>query len=275
MSERAPGEPAVPATETGSKRTLVATIGRARYLLPIALVFLLWEVLPRAGVVPALILPPLHEVLATLLEMTLSFELFELMATSLKRGFVAYLLALATAIPLGVLIGWKRSVYDYTEILLEALRPLPSVALIPIFLLVFGPTEKTILAVVFYPTFFYQLIATVYGTQNIDPTLIDSMKVIGMSQRRLFREVFLPGSLPGIFTGIRQTTATMLILVIVAEMLLASDGLGYFIMATQRNFQVSETYAGILAIAVLGFVLNKGVVAVQRRVLHWSDRQTM
>jgi len=246
-----------------------------RQLAPIALLLLLWEIAPTVGLVPPLILPPFHEVLVTLAGLVVSFELFELLAVSLKRGLVAYVLAVGTAIPLGVVIGWKRTAYEYTEVLVDALRPLPSVALIPIFLLVFGPTETTILAIIFYPTFFYQLIGTIYGTQSVDQTLVDSMNVMGMSQPQLFRHVFLPGSLPGIFTGIRQTTATMLILVIVAEMLLATDGLGSFIMETQRNFRVSETYAGILTIAILGYLLNKAVVLVQRRVLHWSERHTM
>lgn len=263
-------------TPFGSGRaSIVQGISDLRYTLPLVVVAILWEILPTFGIVDALFLPPLHEVLITLWEITLSNELVFETRVSLRRGLIGYFLGIGTAIPIGVLIGWKQTLYDYSELLIDLLRSLPVVALIPVFLLFFGPNEKTILAIIFWPVFFYQLIATIYGTLNVNQTLIDSMRVIGMGERRLFREVFVPGSLPGIFTGLRQTTATMLILTIVAEMLLASEGLGSFIMRTQRNFQVDKTYAGIIMIAILGYAISKSIVVVQRRVLYWSERQTM
>lgn len=255
--------------------TLEETAVPIRAVLPIGIVALAWEMLPLAGIVSAVFLPPLHEVLITLFELLVTLQLVDVIAISLGRGFTSYFLAAITAIPLGVLIGWKKTLYDYTEVLIDMLRSLPSVALIPIFLLFFGPTRTTLQAIIFWPIFFLQLIATIYGTQQINTDLIDSMRVLGMRDSRLFREVFLPGSLPGIVTGLRQTIATMLILTIVAEMLLASNGLGDFIMVTQRNFQVQETYAGVLSIGCIGYALNKVFLIVQRRVLFWSERQTI
>lgn len=242
-------------------------------LVPTIIVFGAWELGPALGLIEPLFLPPFHEVMIVLWEITVSYEIFPIIMTSLERGFKGYILASVVAIPIGVIMGWKRIIYEYTEIIIEVLRPMPAVALIPIFILFFGPSETSILAVIFYPLFFIQLIATIYGTQNINETLIESMQVLGMSERRLFREVFLPGSLPGIFTGLRQNTAIMLIMVIVAELVLASDGIGNFVIVAQRQFQIAEMYAGILVIGIIGYVLNKGFILLQNRILFWSERE--
>lgn len=242
----------------------------------VVLALVVWELLPSLGIVPSLLVPPLHEVLQTFWMTTVQTdELLSQTIISIRRALTGFFLGVAVAIPIGVLIGWRKVIYDYLSVYMDTLRTLPAVALIPIFLLIFGPSETTILAVIFYPVFFYQLVATVYGTQNINQTLIESMRVIKMGEWRMFRQIFVPGSLPGIFSGLRQNTATTLVLTIVAEMLLASDGLGRYIMDTQRQFQVPRTYAGILMILIIGYFLNKSVVFVQRRILYWSERQTM
>jgi NitT/TauT family transport system permease protein len=237
---------------------------------------LVWEFGPLTGIVPKLLVPPFHEVLITFYETTIaSQELTSQIMVSARRAIIGFTLGISIAIPLGVLIGWRQALYDYTVVIMDTLRTLPAVALIPIFLLIFGPSETTILAVIFYPVFFYQLVATVYGTQDINQTLIESMEVLQMGEWKMFKNVFLPGSLPGIFTGLRQNTATMLVLTIVAEMLLSSQGLGRYIMDTQREFQIPRTYAGILSILILGYIFNKIVVLAQKRWLDWSEGQTM
>lgn len=242
-------------------------------VLPIALFITLWELISLFGIISPVYLPPFHEILVTLWELTVSFEIIEPSRITLTRGFTAYILGTTSATILGVLIGWKKRLYDYTEVLIELLRPMPAVALIPVFFLFFGPSRITLLGIIFYPIFWYQLIATIYGARSIDKTLINSMRTMKMGNYRLFKDVFLPGSLPGIFTGLRQTIATMLILTIVAEMLLANDGLGTFIMNMQRNFQTEEMYAGIITIGLIGYGLNKIFLFLQHRVLYWSEGQ--
>lgn len=244
--------------------------------ISVVLALAVWELFPTLGIVPSLLVPPLHEVVLTFWQTVfVTDELLSQTLVSIQRALTGFVLGVAVAIPIGVLIGWRQILYDYVVVYMDTLRTLPAVALIPIFLLVFGPSETTIMAVIFYPVFFYQLVATVYGTQNINQTLIESMRVLKMGEWRMFRQIFVPGSLPGIFSGLRQNTATTLVLTIVAEMLLASDGLGRYIMDTQRQFQIPRTYAGILMILVIGYALNKTVVFVQRRYLYWSERQTM
>lgn len=244
--------------------------------ISVLLALAVWEVFPTLGIVPSLLVPPLHEVVITFWQTVfVTDELLSQTLVSIRRALTGFVLGVAVAIPIGVLIGWRQILYDYAVVYMDTLRTLPAVALIPIFLLIFGPSETTIMAVIFYPVFFYQLVATVYGTQNINQTLIESMRVLKMGEWRMFRQIFVPGSLPGIFSGLRQNTATTLVLTIVAEMLLASDGLGRYIMDTQRQFQIPRTYAGILMILVIGYALNKTVVFVQRRYLYWSERQTM
>lgn len=266
------------AIDVGSERITAAGSMIASFrtkALPLLALALLWELVAYVELFDPAFLPPLHEVVYTLYALLVHGELVAQTAITLQRGVLSYAAATLVSLPLGVLIGWKRTLYDYSEILVEILRPLPSVALIPVFILFFGPSRTTVQLIIFYPVFFLQLIATIYGTQSVDRTLIDSMRVMQMRDRRLFTDVFVPGSLPGIMTGLRQSLATMLTLAVVAEMLLANDGLGNYIMAAQRSFRIEEMYAVIVLIALLGYTLNKSFLVLQSRLLFWVERTPM
>ena len=171
--------------------------------------------------------------------------------------------------PLGILIGWYRPLAQYLSPVLELFRNTAALALLPVFVLILGIGETSKVALVTYACIFPILLNTISGVRTVDPLLIKSARSLGLPAYRLFQKVILPAALPTIFTGIRLSAASSILVLIAAEMVGARSGLGYLIMASQLNFQIPQMYAGILTIALVGLVFNYVLVLLERRFSRW------
>ena len=177
------------------------------------------------------------------------------------------------AIPLGVVIGSNRLLYRAARGLIEFLRPIPSVALIPLAILVYGTGLQSKVFLAAFASFWQLLVATLYGVQDVDPVATDTARSFGFSRvQRLFR-VTLPGAVPYIATGFRIASAVSLILTVTAELVIGSAGLGRSINLARSGGNEELMYALILATGVLGLILNAVFVRFERRVLHWHPSQ--
>jgi NitT/TauT family transport system permease protein len=230
---------------------------------------LLWEVAPRIGLVDRVFLPPLSEVLATTRDLAVSGQLGEHVRASLVRAGSGFGIAVVAAIPLGLLIGWYRTVSTVLSPILEAFRNTAALALLPVFVLVLGIGETSKIALVAFASFFPILLNTIAGVRTVDPLLVRSARSLGLSPLRLFQKVILPSAVPTIFTGLRMAGAASVLVLVAAEMIGAQAGLGYLINAAQLNFQIPEMYAGILTISVIGIVVNYVLLAAERRFSRW------
>lgn len=230
---------------------------------------LLWEVAPRIGLVDRVFLPPLSEVLATNRDLAASGQLGEHVRASLVRAGSGFGIAVVAAIPLGLLIGWYRTVSTVLSPILEAFRNTAALALLPVFVLVLGIGETSKVALVAFASFFPILLNTISGVRTVDPLLVKSARSLGLSPLRLFQKVILPSAVPTIFTGLRMAGAASVLVLVAAEMIGAQAGLGYLINAAQLNFQIPEMYAGILTISVIGIVVNYVLLAAERRFSRW------
>jgi len=246
----------------------------ARRCAAVAAFALLWEVAPRLGLVDRVFLPPLSEVLATLASLTLDGQMGEHVSASLGRGLTGFLAAVAAAVPLGVLLAWYRPVYDLLSPLLELFRNTAALALLPVFVLVLGIGETSKIALVIYACTFPVLLNTVTGVRTVDPLLVKSAVSLGFSPVGVFTKVVLPAALPSVFTGIRLAGASSLLVLIAAEMVGARSGLGYLVNSAQLNFQIPHMYAGIIAIAVVGLLLNQVLVSLERRFSRWRPSRS-
>ncbi|GGS71109.1 hypothetical protein GCM10010156_32500 [Planobispora rosea] len=245
---------------------LLAAVNRSLALVLLAGV---WEALPRLGVVDAVFVPPLSEILAAWYDLLLSGQLLDHFQASLIRSLSGFGLAIVLAIPLGLAIGWYRPVAEFLSPVLELFRNTSAVALLPVFILIFGLGETSKIVFVFYACAWPILLNTVSGVRTVEPLLIKSARSMGLGPVRLFQKVILPAAVPTIFTGIRLAGAYSILVLIFAEMVGAKAGLGYLIQDTQFNFRIPDMYAGIITISALGLLFNLLLLSVERRFSTW------
>ncbi|MEJ8641945.1 ABC transporter permease [Streptomyces sp. MS1.HAVA.3] len=157
---------------------------------------------------------------------------------SLVRSFGGFGIAVAVAVPLGLLIGWYRPLADFLGPLLEVFRNTAALALLPVFVLLLGIGETSKVSIVVYACLWPVLLNTISAVRNADPTLIRLARSMDLSTPRLFQKVILPSSVPAIFTGIRLAGAVSILVLVAAEMIGAKAGLGFLINASQFNFAI-------------------------------------
>jgi ABC-type nitrate/sulfonate/bicarbonate transport system permease component len=146
---------------------------------------------------------------------------------------------------------------------------MPSVAIIPVAILMLGIGDAMIIAVTLYASIWSILINTIDGVRHIDRTLVDTGRTFGLSQWRILWHIILPGAAPYIATGLRIALSIALILVTTAEMVAGSKGLGFFILDEERSMRSVNMYAGVVIVAALGYGLNRLFVGLEARVLKW------
>ncbi|WP_245645367.1 ABC transporter permease [Pseudonocardia acaciae] len=228
-----------------------------------------WELAPRTGLVDPTFLSPFSEVLRALAELAGNGQLAEHVQASLTRSLVGFALAVAFAVPLGVLIGWYQPVSDLLTPLVQLFLNTAALALLPVFVLILGIGETSKISIVAYACCWPILLNTITAVRGVDPTLLKLARSLDLPPVRLFATVILPGSLPTIFTGIRLAGAAAIVVVVAAEMVGAKAGLGYLINASQYNFAIPQMYAGIVAISVIGVAFNQLLLTVERRFTSW------
>ena len=240
----------------------------------IVLFLILWEIGPLV-LLPASVrvfLPPLHDVLIAAWQLIQSGDLQANTAASLSRAALGFSVAVAVAVPAGLLIAWYGWLDSFLTPLLELFRNTSALALLPVFTLLLGIGEISKITVVAYAAFFPILLNTIAGVRTVDPLLIRAAHSLGLGRLRLFAKVILPSAVPTIFTGIRMGGAGAILVLVAAEMVGAKAGLGFLIVNSQNSFLIPDMYAGILAIALLGLAVNTLLVALERRFSRW--RQT-
>ncbi|RJS46686.1 ABC transporter permease [Nocardioides cavernaquae] len=244
-------------------------VGLARGVTGVVALGLLWEFLPRIGVLDAYFIPPLHVVLGAVVDLARSGELWRHLQASLVRSGVGFFLATSLAIPIGAAIAWYRPVRQVTQPVFEIYRNTAALALLPVFTLILGLGESSKIAIITYACFFPILLSTIAGVATVDPQLLRSAKVLGLSPVATFRKVVFPAAVPTIFTGIRIAGAASILVLIAAEMVGAKAGLGFLIMYANYNFLIPKMYAAILITTLLGLAVNYSLVALERHFSRW------
>ena len=240
----------------------------------IAVLLGVWEAAARGGAVNPAFLPPPSQIAVAWWGTLTSGQLLENLATTLGSWAQGYAIAALLGILLGLLMGLVPVLRAMLSTIVELLRPMPSVAIIPVAIVLFGLGDPMKRFVVAYAALWPILINTLYGVLAVDPVLLDTARTFRLSALRSALRVTLPAALPYIATGLRISTSIALILVITAELVASRSGLGYAVRAAEQASRVPEVYAGVLTIAVVGFLLNALFVAVEGRVLAWHRGYT-
>jgi ABC-type nitrate/sulfonate/bicarbonate transport system permease component len=179
------------------------------------------------------------------------------------------LIATVAAIVVGLIIGSSRFLRRATHTTIEFLRPIPSVALIPLAVLIFGTSIESTLLLVVYASFWQVLLQLLYGIADVDAVANDTAKSYGLGRLARVRYVIWPTALPYLMTGLRLAAAVALILAITAELIIGTPGLGKQIALTQSGGAISSMYALVLATGMIGVLINLAARVVEKRVLSW------
>jgi ABC-type nitrate/sulfonate/bicarbonate transport system permease component len=230
---------------------------------------LLWELGARIAPSYRLYLPPITSVMAALAHLIITGAVGRHLLVTLERFLAGYLIAAALGVTLGIALGYFRPLRDLLGVVIELLRPMPSVAIIPVAILTLGIGDSMIVAVTVYASVWSILINTIDGVRHIESTLVDTGRTFGLSRSRILWQIILPGASPYIVTGLRIALSIALILVTTAEMIAGSKGLGFFILDEERSMNSGNMYAGILMVAALGYALNRVFLAAEARLMKW------
>jgi ABC-type nitrate/sulfonate/bicarbonate transport system permease component len=260
--------PVAPAATRGRR---IAALWRTRWLGVGFIVFLLalWELAAASGTVPSMSFPRMSAVLATWWEIIISGELFGELLPSILRMFAGYFIGIAVGVALGLLMGYFRFFYSLLEPVTEMLRPIPSPAYLPIVILFLGIDDEMKVFMIAFASLFPVLLNTYSGVRSVDPIQLQTARTFGVAGWKLLWRVVLPSASPFIFTGMRVSLAVALIVMVISEMVAASSGIGYFILSAERGFKIREMFAGVLTLAVVGYILNRVFVAIENKVLGW------
>lgn len=231
----------------------------------------LGEAVPRLGLVKEAYFPPTSRI-ADALGQEITDRAFW---TALGDTLTGWALGLAIAIGAGVVVGLLVSVVPYlreaTASTIEFLRPIPSVALIPLAVLLYGTELRSVLLLVVYASFWQVLVQVLYGVQDVDPVAEETARSYGLGPWARVRHVLWPTALPYVMTGVRLAAAVALILAVTAELVIGAPGLGARIAVAESSQAVPDMYALVVVTGLLGLFINMGARTVERRALAWHQ----
>ena len=230
-----------------------------------------WELIPRLGLIDAKYLPPASEVVMALVRDLGLTAFWVSVGETMKAWFLGLVLAIVLAVVLGFVIGSSTFLRRATNSTVEFLRPIPSVALIPLAVLLFGVKLESSLMLITYAAFWQVLIQVLYGVADVDMVANNTAKTYGLGPLARIRYVVFPTALPYLMTGVRLAATVALVLAITAELVIGSPGLGREIALAQSGGAISGMYALVLATGLIGVVINALMRLIEKKTLSWHS----
>ncbi len=246
-----------------SRRTLLVA---AEIAAPVVVVALIWVWSDGAQ---SYYYPPLREVLKAFRDTWLFSRFGSDVVPSLVRLAIGYLLAVIVGIGLGVVLGQRPALRRMSTPLIEFLRAIPAPALIPFTILILGVKDDAKVFLIAIVCVFPVLLNAIDGVAGVEPTLLDTTRVYRIGALDRLRYVVLPAAAPQIAAGMRTSLSLSLILMVISEMVASTNGIGYFVLQSQRSFAITAMWSGILLLGLLGYLFNAVFTLVERRVLAW------
>ena len=243
-----------------------------RGLIGLVCLLTLWQLASAVGLFPENYLPPPSVVLPLLVELLAQEEFLRHVIATVLAWAIALGIAAAVAIPAGLILGSIHAVRVATRTVIEFLRPIPSVALIPLAIVLIGAGPETKISLAVYAAVWPILFNTIYALDEIDPLLLDTAKSFGTSRTQVLLSVSLPHAAPFVFTGIRMASTVALIVVISVEYVAGGRlGIGKFTLeASSGSGRQDLVLAATLLAGLIGYLIDGCFVRAQRSMLRWS-----
>lgn len=237
--------------------------------LGILLFLALWQTVPALGWANPRYLPPATDVLVVFVSNLGLMSFWVALGQTMTAWAIGFAISVVAALVLGFLIGSNRFLREATRSTIEFLRPIPSVALIPLAVLLFGLRLPSELLLIIYACFWIVLIQVLYGVGDVDKVAYDTVRSMRLNAFDRVRHLVWPTTLPYFVTGVRLAATVALILAITAELVVGTPGLGKEVARAQSNSAYAAMYALILASGLVGVLINLIARWAERRLLFW------
>ena len=261
-----------PLAGRGSTQVTLTWIGQhLLQMLPLAVLFVAWEVASRSIPDLALMLPPPTDVIKAAIQLIRQGSLQRDTLDSLRRVLVALGVAAAIGLPLGLLMGMSKRVSWFFEPIINFFRPIPPLAWIPLSILWLGVSESQNVFIIFLGAFFPILLNSVQGVRQVDAQLVRAAMTLGASPLSIALTVLVPGALPSIFVGFRVGTGIAWMALVAGEIVAASSGLGFLIMQGRQLFRPDFIIVGMVVIGLIGLALDFALRLAQKWIMRWEQ----
>jgi NitT/TauT family transport system permease protein len=233
------------------------------------------ELVSRTGLISETALPPASTVLTRAVGQLGDTDFLKSVGSTLEAWAGGLLLSIAVAVPLGIALGSIRWLGTASRVVVEFLRPIPSVALIPLATVVFASTTNVKISLITYAAAWPILINTLYALRDVDPLAKETLRSFGFGRLSVLWRVTLPSAAPFVSTGIRISAAIGLVVVISAELFAGGGGLGTYLSETQSGGGRTDLLlAGALWAGVIGLIINAALVWAERTAFRWHSART-
>lgn len=191
---------------------------------------------------------------------------------SLRRMLLPYIVASASGIILGTIMGWYKSIDAIVKPYIELIRPIPPIAWIPLSIAWFGFAEMSKYFLIFLACFPTITINTYSGIKSVDETIVRAARMLGAKDRQLFTTIVMPSTVPYIFAGLQVAMGSSWATIVAAEMIRSAEGVGWLIISGQETSNMPQVLVGIVAIAITGLVLVSLMRLLEAKLCAWSER---
>jgi ABC-type nitrate/sulfonate/bicarbonate transport system permease component len=192
---------------------------------------------------------------------------------SIRRVAIAFFLATAIGVPMGLFLGWSQRFKDYVFPVFELLRPIPPLAWVPLAIVIFQGSETPVIFLTFLASFYATALNTMLGVQSIDVSFIRAASCLGAKRWQVFRHVIVPGSLPFIFTGLQISVGVAWFSLVAGEMVSGQYGLGYVINTSYTMVRYPTIVIGMITLGIIGYVTSAAVRLIGDNMMQWRARE--
>ena len=233
---------------------------------------IVWQIIGSVGPLAGDSFATATEAIGALVEFLGQSDFWTAVWQTLQMAIIGLLISVVIAVPLGFLIGLSRFSYRSSKFVFDVLKVIPPIVIIPIAILVIGPTMAMGIALVVFANVFSMAIQTAYGVRDADPVLLETMRCYRMNIWQQVQYARLPSAAVQIGIAMRLALGASLVVAIVSGLVGGAGGLGSFLALTQSSGNADQTYAVILFLGIIGVALSRLLIRGQRRVIFWSGR---
>jgi len=238
-----------------------------------AIFFLVWELVTEFNVVDTFFLPGPLVVVQKLAGLLVSGVILGDVLSTLQRVASAFMIATLIGLPLGLFLGRTEKAYRSAEFIIDFFRSTPATALFPLFLLSFGVTDLSKVAVAAFASALLIIFNTAHGVMRAKKSRVLAVTIMGATESQIFRHVLFWESLPQTLIGLRSAVSMSLVVIVAAEMVIGTpSGLGRKIIDSQITYEIPTMYATIFLSGIIGYALNACFLVLEKRLLHWSGK---
>lgn len=236
---------------------------------PIAVLLALWEIVVRAGALDPLFFPPPSVLAATTVDVVRDGSLARHLAATLRRLTAGFFIGSLAGLSCGLLMGGSTRLRQMLEPLVSALYSTPKLTLLPMLMLFFGVGDASRIFLIAASSFVLMAMHALDAVRAVDPIHVQVARNYGAGRLDVFRKVYVPASLPMIFTGLRVALGRGLVITVSVELVTPSDGLGSMIWLAWQSFATERLYIGVLLTAILGGICHAGLRRLERKAIPW------